>query len=164
MSMRLGFLHRVTILAILLILQPCAFAAAEGWRAGAAKTSITPTTPMWMAGYSSRDRPAEGKATELWAKALVLEDAAGGRAVLITLDIVGIDRALSQSICGKLMERYGLKRDQIAINCSHTHSGPVIAGNLRPLHYALLPDDQKKLVDAYALVLEQKLLAELKMY
>src|SRR5687768_8980984 len=159
MSMRLGFLHRVTILAILLLLQPYAFAAAEGWRAGAAKTSITPTAPMWMAGYSSRDRPAEGKATELWAKALVLEDAAGGRAVLITLDIVGIDRALSQSICGKLMERYGLKRDQIAINCSHTHSGPVIAGNLRPLHYQLPADAQKMFVDENASVLEAKVMA-----
>ena len=154
-----GFSHRATILAILLIVQPCAFGAADGWRAGAAKTSITPTAPMWMAGYSSRDRPAEGKATELWAKALVLEDAAGGRAVLVTLDIVGIDRALSQSICAKLMERHALKRDQIAINCSHTHSGPVIAGNLRPLHYELLPDDQKKLIDEYASVLEAKVLA-----
>src|SRR5687768_11968166 len=102
MSMLRGFLHRSTILAVLLILQPSTFAAADGWRAGAAKVSITPTAPMWMAGYSSRDHPAEGKATELWAKALVLEAASGGRAVLITLDLVGIDRALSQSICAKL--------------------------------------------------------------
>ena len=79
MSMLRGFLHRSAILAIFLILQPFAFAAdADGWRAGAAKVSITPTAPMWMAGYSSRDHPADGKATVLWAKALVLEDAAGG--------------------------------------------------------------------------------------
>ena len=47
---------------------------------------------MWMAGYAARDKPAEGKMTDLWAKALVLEDPAGKRAVLITLDLVGIDR------------------------------------------------------------------------
>ena len=133
--------------------------AADGWRAGAAKVEITPPRPMWMAGFASRDHGAEGKGTELWAKALVLEDAADHRAVLVTLDLVGIDRPLSQSICAKLMERYGLLRDQIVLNCSHTHSGPVVARNLRPLHHRLLPEDQRKLVDEYALLLEQKVLA-----
>ena len=44
--------------------------AAETWKAGVAKRAITPSTPMWMSGYASRDHPAEGKLTELWAKAL----------------------------------------------------------------------------------------------
>src|SRR5688572_5683569 len=116
--------------------------AADGWRAGAAKTVITPATPMWMAGFSSRERPAEGTGTELWAKALVLEDAAGRRGVLVTLDLVGIGRELAQSICAKVMKQHGLKRDQIVLNCSHTHSGPVVGKNLRPLHYELINDDQ----------------------
>ena len=49
--------------------------SAEGWKAGAARIPITPEKLMWMAGYGARDKPAEGKETELWAKALVLEDA-----------------------------------------------------------------------------------------
>ena len=50
--------------------------AAEGmrWQAGVGRTEITPTGPMWMAGYGHRDHPAEGTLTPLWCKALVLED------------------------------------------------------------------------------------------
>ena len=131
--------------------------AADTWRAGAAKTVITPEKPMWMAGYASRDHVAEGKSIDLMGKALVIEDPAGKRAVLITLDLVGIDRPLSQSICSQLEKRYGLSRDQVAINCSHTHSGPVVARNLRPMHYLMLTDEQKKQVDDYSHFLEEKL-------
>lgn len=154
---RRSVLQRATIYFIILLLTSGA-SAAEGWRAGAAKVVITPPAPMWMAGFASREHPSEGKLTDLWAKALVLEDAAGQRAVLITLDLVGIDRATSQSICAKLTERHGLRREQIAINVSHTHSGPVVARNLSTLHYRLVPDDQKKLIDEYATLLEQRVL------
>jgi neutral ceramidase len=133
--------------------------AAEAWRAGAAKTIITPEKPMWMAGYASRDHVAEGKSIDLMGKALVLDDAAGKRAALITLDLVGIDRPLSQSICSQLEQKYGLSHDQVAINCSHTHSGPVVARNLRPMHYLMLNEEQKKQVDDYSHFLEDKLVA-----
>ena len=133
--------------------------AADSWRAGAAKTVITPEKPMWMAGYASRDHVAEGKSIDLMGKALVLEDPAGKRAALITLDLVGIDRPLSQSICSQLEKKYQLARDQIAINCSHTHSGPVVARNLRPMHYLMLSEEQKKQVDDYSHFLEEKLVA-----
>lgn len=138
---------------------PLSLLAADSWKAGAAKTIITPKEPMWMAGYASRDHVAEGKSTELMGKALVLEDPAGKRAVLITLDLIGIDRALSQDICSQLEKKYGLARDQIAINCSHTHSGPVVARNLGPIHYLLISPEQKQQVDDYAQVLEEKVIA-----
>jgi hypothetical protein len=120
------------------------------WRAGAAAVNITPAESMWMAGYASRDRPAEGKLSDLHAKALLLEDAGGNRALLLTLDLVGIDRALSTRICRELAARYDLRRDQIAICTSHTHSGPVVGQNLAPMHYALVPPAQQARIDAYA--------------
>src|SRR5262245_20320672 len=132
--------------------------AGDAWRAGAAKANITPPSFMWMAGYASRDHVAEEKLTDLWAKALVLEDPSGHQAVLITLDLVGIDRPLSQSICARLMAKHHLKREQIAINCSHTHTGPVVARNLRPMHYLMLTDEQKRDVDNYASLLEKLVL------
>ncbi|MCE9525192.1 MAG: hypothetical protein K8R36_03965, partial [Planctomycetales bacterium] len=89
---------------------------AESWRAGVAKAIITPKEPMWMAGYASRDHVAEGKSIDLMGKALVLEDPAGKRSVLITLDLIGIDRPLSQSICSQLEKKHGFSRDQLAIN------------------------------------------------
>lgn len=142
--------------SLTLAVSPAAAHAADQWQAGVAKANITPPQFMWMAGYASRDHVAEEKLTDLWAKALVLQDPQGQRAVLITLDLIGVDRPLSQSICTKLMEKHGLKREQIAINCSHTHTGPVVARNLRPMHYLQLAAEQAKLVDDYATFLEEE--------
>src|SRR5439155_14991831 len=148
-----------TIFSALLLL--CAFtcsAPAQTWKAGAAKVNITPDHSMWMAGYAARDKPAQGKMTDLWAKALALEDPAGKRAVLITLDVVGIDRGLSVSVCEKLQKKHGLDRSQIALNCSHTHSGPVVNRNLRPMHEYSLDKANQELIHQYADKLEAAIL------
>lgn len=155
----LRFSISLILAAMTLAISPVASSAADQqWQAGAAKANITPKQFMWMAGYASRDHVAEEKLTDLWAKALVLQDPQGEKVVLVTLDLIGIDRPLSQSICEKLMQQYGLKREQIAINCSHTHTGPVVARNLRPMHYLQLSEEQKKLVDEYATFLEESVL------
>ena len=106
-------------------------AAEKTWKAGAAKAVITPERPMWMSGYSSRDHVAEGKLHDLWAKALVLEDPAGKRVALVTLDLVGIDRKFSLAVRDALEMQYGLTRSQVALCSSHTHTGPVVGRNLR---------------------------------
>lgn len=128
--------------------------ADTAWLAGAAKRVITPEQPMWMAGYAHRDHPAEGKLTELWAKALWLEPSSGDAAVIVTLDLIGIDRMLSQSVCERIEQTYGIDRSHIALCTSHTHTGPVVARNLDSMHYALLAPDQQRLVDQYARRLE----------
>ena len=148
--------HLVALTAAIL-LSIVSFAAADSWKAGAAKVNITPAEYMWMAGYASRDHAATGKMTDLWAKCLVLEDSRGRRAVLVTLDLVGIERQHSQSICEKLQTKYKLERSQIAINCSHTHSGPVVARNLRPMHFYGLAKEQQEQVLAYAAKLEDSM-------
>ena len=33
---------------------------ATSWKAGVAKTDITPAESIWMAGYGARTRPSEG--------------------------------------------------------------------------------------------------------
>lgn len=135
------------------------FVAAESWRAGVARVEITPQQPIQMAGYGARNLPAEGKLTELWAKSLVLEDANGNRGVLITLDLVGIHRDTATKICDRLEQAYGLDRHQIAINCSHTHTGPAVGQNLGPLHYWLLPQSQRAELDEYESSLANKIVA-----
>lgn len=76
---------------------------ADGWRAGVAKIKITPEKRMWMMGYASRDKPATGTMTELWTKALVLEDPSGARAVLITIEVSNTYRDLSNRVCDGLL-------------------------------------------------------------
>ncbi len=132
------------------------------FRAGAAKILITPEVPMWMSGYGSRNHPAEGKATELWAKALLLEGKDQKRLCLITLDLVGIDSGLTQAICARLEKNHALARHQIAINCSHTHSGPVVGKNLAAMTYLRLDETQQQLVDRYSQWLEDRVVEVVK--
>ncbi|MBI3865790.1 MAG: neutral/alkaline non-lysosomal ceramidase N-terminal domain-containing protein [Planctomycetia bacterium] len=139
----------------------CLFAASDAragdWQAGVATTKITPQRPMWMSGYASRTHPADGVTTELWAKALVLEDDEGLRAALITLDLVGIDRDFSQAVCAALKEKYKLERRQVALCTSHTHSGPVVGRVLLSMYS--FDDEQRQLVADYTADLENKLVA-----
>ncbi len=146
----------LSLFCCLLALGVTTAAHANGWKAGMAKINITPQTPMWMSGYGGRDHVAEGKLTDLWVKCLLLEDANGGRAAFITLDLCGIDRDLSVAVCAALKEKHGLERRQIAINCSHTHTGPVVGGNLAAMYF--LDATQQKLVDDYAVVLKQNMI------
>jgi neutral ceramidase len=147
-------------LAILLylLLVPAAIAkppAIPSWQAGTAKVVITPKHFMWMSGYGSRTKPAEGKVHDLWAKALALQTPDGKRCVLITMDLVGIDRELSKSVCAQIEKRTSLPRSAIMLSVSHTHCGPVVGKNLRAMYF--LDEAQHKLVDEYSADLEGKL-------
>jgi hypothetical protein len=125
MSMRVGW----SLLALALLgFAPAARAA--GWQAGAARAAITPEGPIWMAGYGSRTRPSEGALHDLWAKALALRDPSGRVGVLVTLDVCGIDRELSNRIRDAIGKAHGLDRAAIVLACSHTHCGPVLGTNL----------------------------------
>ncbi|MDX1928456.1 MAG: neutral/alkaline non-lysosomal ceramidase N-terminal domain-containing protein [Pirellulaceae bacterium] len=131
--------------------------AAE-WKAGTGREVITPPHSMPMAGYASRGAShATGKLQDLWAKSLMLEDAAGNRCVLVTLDLCGIDAILADRVCLQLKQSFGLQRNQIMLATSHTHSGPVVAGNLRPMHYMMFSEADRSLVDEYASLLVDKI-------
>ena len=126
--------------------------ARAGWQAGTAKVAITPKQPLWMSGYASRTRPSEGAVHDLWAKALALQDPAGRRAVLITLDVCGIDRELSGRIRDTLQSRHKLGRDRIVLACSHTHCGPVVGTNLLTMYK--IDDAERRRIAEYAQTLE----------
>jgi hypothetical protein len=115
-------------------------------RAGLAKVDITPRGPIWMSGYAARTHPSEGVLSRLWAKALAIESSPGARIVIVSTDLVGIPRELSDEVAAKLKKQYGLNRSQLLINASHTHTGPIVWPNLRNL--TVLPDgEQEKLID-----------------
>src|SRR6476660_7466620 len=79
-----------------LVAFPLSLPAASTWLAGTAKANITPTESMWLAGYASRTKPAEGKSTDLWIKVLALEDGRGSRGVIMTSDTLGIPQGIYQ--------------------------------------------------------------------
>src|SRR4051794_5576872 len=139
----------IITLACLLAFTNCLIAADPlPFKAGVAAKVITPGELMWMAGYGARTKPAEGKQHDLWAKALLIEDASGKRLVLVTTDLIGIPRSLGDEIASEVQSKYGIKRDEMMLTSSHTHCGPVLRDNLIDM-YPLTPAEADK-VAAYS--------------
>jgi hypothetical protein len=119
----------MTRAAILLLLLGCAAPTGgeTGLRAGTAKAKITPTEPVMLAGYGSRNKPSEGVAAELWARALAIDEGRGLPKVLVTADIIGFGPVIGRSLKAEAKTRFGLSEERLMLVGSHTHSGPVIS-------------------------------------
>jgi hypothetical protein len=142
---------------LLICLALTASARAEtNWKAGVAKVDITPTEPIWMAGYSARDKPSEGIRKNLYAVALALQDETGATSVLATFDLVGIGREWGKMVTDRCQKEFGLARDHIVLNASHTHSGPVRLVSGTGPYYAALTPAQVEVARRYTLALIDK--------
>jgi neutral ceramidase len=119
-------LHRGALLGLmgLGLLTSGVWSAEPGWKAAATKAKVTPTESMWMAGYASRNKPSEGVAQDLFAKALVVEDAHGKRLAIVTLDLIGVPRMLREGVERDVKQQFGLPPEALLMNASHTHCGP----------------------------------------
>jgi neutral ceramidase len=132
---------RQSVLAVILLAALAATPPARAqshWKAGVATVDITPKESIWMAGYGNRTKPSEGVLQKIYAKALVLEDETGAKTVLVTSDLLGFIKEVSDPIAERVSRKYGVPRERLALNASHTHSGPVIGHMLRPA-YPLTP-------------------------
>jgi neutral ceramidase len=121
--------------------------AQHGIRAGAGRVDITPDGPIWMTGYASRTHPSTGVLQHLWAKALAIEDSKGGRVVIVTTDLVGLPRAVTDAAAARIQKAHGLDRARLLFNSSHTHTGPLVRGNLMTM-FDLNAEERAK-VDQY---------------
>lgn len=130
--------------------------AAPAMKAGAARIDITPDGPVWMSGYAARNKPSEGFLTRLWAKALALEDSRGNRAVIVTTDLIGLPMELTDVVAAQAMEKYKLERAGLVFNSSHTHTGPVVRGNLSVMESQQSP--HREALAVYRQRLQQNLL------
>ena len=154
----------LTLLICFLVLTSCPAGANSdlsynltGWKAGVARVVITPKEAIWMAGYAVRTHPAEGTLHDLWAKALVMQDESGKQAVLVTTDLLGFPKNVSDHIRDRLKAKFGLSRAQIILNSSHTHSGPVLQSALSDIYP--LNADQLAQIARYSTTLENQIVA-----
>ncbi|HET8549404.1 MAG TPA: neutral/alkaline non-lysosomal ceramidase N-terminal domain-containing protein [Bryobacteraceae bacterium] len=125
------------------------------FRAGVARVRITPPLPAWLSGYAARSKPAETVSLDLWAKALALDDGNGERFVVVTADLLGFTREITDEIAARVQKKHGLARRQVVFNASHTHSGPLIWPRLTVA--ASTGDDVDRWARAYADALTGKL-------
>lgn len=94
-------------------------------KVGLGETVITPPVNMLMAGFA-RSQMSTGVHDELHARTLIVEDASGNVAVLMTVSLVGVSRELAGRIREGIKEKTGIPGDKIAITATHTHSGPSV--------------------------------------
>jgi hypothetical protein len=155
MNLHLPTTLRLLAIALLSVVSVGVASAAEpDWKVGLAQVKITPERPVFMAGYASRDRPFEKVTTDLYAKALALEDREGHLAVLVTTDLIGLSAAIAEPVCARLADRAKLKREQILLTSSHTHTGPALS--LSPARGSGAPGEHLRTVD-YTRKLQEQL-------
>src|SRR5437773_11441151 len=87
-------------------------AAEPEWKVGLAQVKITPEHPVRLSGYGGRTKPFEKVATDLYVKALALEDRDGKRGVILTSDLLGFPADVAEPICARIAKKTGLKREQ----------------------------------------------------
>jgi hypothetical protein len=104
-------------------------AASDELQAGAAARDITPPVGYRMSGYFS-ERLATGVRDPLFAKALVLRQGESAVA-LVCCDLIGMPRTVSDAARRRAAEATGIPFENIAVCCTHSHTGPLYAGVLR---------------------------------
>lgn len=129
------------------------------WKAGVSSVKITPEGPAWMAGYASRNKPSDGVEHDLFAKSLVIQDAAGETLVMVTLDLISVPGPLRAYIEGKLEQSHGLMPENLLMNCSHTHSGPEIRMTGTALNG--LDSERRTMAEAYVESLQTRILSSI---
>ncbi len=118
----------------------------EDFKVGTSKAVITPDKPLIMAGYISRKEKAQGKLDDLYAKTLYIRGRHGLGFLVISLDLIRIDNELYDEIAKQISQQTGLRKEQIHVVATHTHSGPEISTvfwNTLPLS----SKEEKKILD-----------------
>ncbi|MEO6339283.1 MAG: hypothetical protein ABIO39_04525, partial [Caulobacteraceae bacterium] len=91
-----------------------------GFRAGAAKVSITPRADALPAGFEGINDP-------LFVRAIVLDNGAS-RAALVSVDAGGISPDVWTTASARASQELGLKPEQLLVTATHTHSAPRSGG------------------------------------
>ena len=134
-------------LALLLGLLFAPLVMADGMKIGLGRVAITPSKPVWMAGYASRTEPGSGKLHDLWTKAMAIEDASGNKVVIVTADIIGFSLDMTDAVSKRIEDAYGIPRSNLLFNSSHTQCGPVVKNDGLHITYGLEGVNEERAVE-----------------
>ena len=128
------------------------------WKAGVAKTDITPTEPIWLAGYGARTKPSEGVLQNIFVKCVALQSPDGTPSAFVTSDLLGFPKDIADEITRECLDKYKLPRERLILNASHTHSAPVVGRMLRPA-YPTFTKEQEDTIARYTDGIVKKVVA-----
>jgi hypothetical protein len=112
---------------------------------------------MWLAGWAARREPATRKATELFVKALALEDSTAQRTVIVAADLLAIPRAFALAVASRVQARFQIPRERLLFNASHTHTAPEVRPDKVP--FFQVPAEFALKIEPYVQGLEDQFVA-----
>lgn len=113
---------------VALVVLPAALAcgsptAAQELKAGAAAAVLAADDAMVIGGGIGPGK-AKGQEGELRASAVAVEDPHGGRVLLVTCDVLMIERDILDRAARRVERETGVPFERILINATHTHHAP----------------------------------------
>jgi neutral ceramidase len=94
--------------------------------AGYGRQCITPPPGTYLAGYASRQEPAQGIHDDLYVRAVALGEGEA-RVLLLAIDAIGLELGQMAELKQTLTVRTGVAPEAILANFSHTHAGPILS-------------------------------------
>jgi len=95
---------------------------------GTAQTNITPREPVQLAGFGHREGEMQGVTRDLYIKTLLVQtcgtDGEASSALIVSADLIWWGSERMERIFDIVQQRWGIVRDAVILNASHTHSGP----------------------------------------
>ena len=95
--------------------------------AGVARAIITPPIGIRLLGYTVQEGCSQDVERELTATVLVLSDGATS-VVIVGLDLLFVPMPYSDRIRAAIGQRLGIPDENVLLNGSHTHLGPMFPG------------------------------------
>jgi len=123
---------------------------------GVAKTDITPTHPVLLAGYGGRPGEHVGVDQSIWARSLAIGDATP--VVLIAVDNCGVPAHVTHAVLAELKVSHAISKSQLVISSTHTHNAPALRGYAPIVWAGRTTDAQEQRVDRYTLWLTEQLI------
>lgn len=91
---------------------------------GTGVVDVTPAHPVSMSGFAVRTAMSEGVHDRLYARAMAMTGPHGEPLVMVAIDAIGVDAAITRRVRRALWRRYGLTAERVAVVATHTHGGP----------------------------------------
>jgi putative membrane-bound dehydrogenase-like protein len=133
----------------LLALSSVSGSGAEPMKIGLAEIDITPDYPIRLHGFGFRREESEGVRQKVSAKALVIVDGNAGPAVLITVDNLGIPKAIRAEVAKRLAAPMKLRPDRLTITATHTHCAPMLEGVAPTIFGTDIPEPHRAHIAQY---------------
>jgi hypothetical protein len=124
-TMRKYITLKAALLAAAILFIICGSASQAAIKGGCARVDITPRASVWLSGYGARNKPSDGIADKLYARALVLDDGQNKMAI-VSADLLWVPLKITAEIRREVKEKIGIPEKNVLICATHTHFGPKI--------------------------------------